>query len=467
MQEAHFPGGMIRSQSSRLSMLNRVLDGLIIWAGMWLSCLLFDVNFGRLYVLAMLVAVASFLFLAQTGSIYGSWRMVPLKEIAARVFQAWFVVAILLVALAFFAKASGSYSRFVVVSWFTMTPALLILQRIVVQSLLREMRSRGWNLRTLAIVGSGKNAQKLATWVNESEWMGLKLVGIYDDRKEPRGGRAEILGRIEDLVREAGEGRIDYVYSALPMKAENRIIRIVDALSDTAASVYIMPDSFIFDLMNARWINVGGIPMVSIFESPFYGVDGWLKRLEDIVLGSLILILIAIPMALIALGVKLSSPGPILFRQRRYGLNGRVVEVWKFRSMLVCEDGQDIPQAKKRDPRVTRFGAFLRRTSLDELPQFINVLQGHMSLVGPRPHAVSHNEQYRRLIHGYMLRHKVKPGITGWAQINGWRGETDTVEKMKARVEHDLYYIQNWSLWLDIRIIFLTVFRGFVGKQAY
>ncbi len=467
MQEAHFPGGMIRSQSSKLSMLNRVLDGLIIGAAMWLSCLIFEVGYGRIYQLAALVAAACFLFLGETGSIYGSWRLAPLKEISARVFQAWVVVAILLVALAFLAKASGSYSRFVVVAWFAMTPTLLILQRIVVQSLLREMRSRGWNLRTLAIVGSGKNAQKLATWVNESEWMGLKLVGIYDDRHEPRAGRAAISGRIEDLVREAGEGRIDYVYSALPMRAENRIIRIVDALSDTTASVYIMPDSFIFDLMNARWINVGGIPMVSIFESPFYGVDGWLKRLEDIVLGSLILILIAIPMVLIAIGVKLSSPGCILFKQHRYGLNGRVVEVWKFRSMRVCEDGQGIPQAKKGDPRVTRFGAFLRRTSLDELPQFINVLQGHMSLVGPRPHAVSHNEQYRKLIHGYMLRHKVKPGITGWAQINGWRGETDTVEKMKARVDHDLYYIQNWSLWLDIRIIVLTLFRGFVGKQAY
>ncbi len=464
-ERAHSGGGFLRPQSSRLGIFNRFLDAFIVWKSLHASCVFFGVDFGRLYVLSALVGVAGFLFLAEARSIYASWRLVSLKEIFLRVVQTWFILAICLVGAAFAFKLSSSYSRLVVALWFLLSPALLVLQRIFVYSILRVMRGKGWNSRNLAIIGGGKNAQKLAEWVKEYEWMGLKLVGIYDDRKER--GDVDSSGSVEGLVSAAREGKIDYVYVALPMRAEQRIVEIVSAFSDTTASVYIMPDSFVFDLMHARWINMGGIPMVSVFESPFYGVNGWVKRIEDIVLGSLILLVIAIPMLFIAIGVKLTSKGPVLFRQRRYGLNGRVVEVWKFRSMTCCEDGSEIPQAKKNDCRVTSFGSFLRKTSLDELPQFINVLQGHMSLVGPRPHAVSHNEQYRRLIHGYMLRHKVKPGITGWAQVNGWRGETDTVEKMKARVEHDLYYIRNWSLWFDIRIILLTLFRGFTGKQAY
>ncbi|HEY6878372.1 MAG TPA: exopolysaccharide biosynthesis polyprenyl glycosylphosphotransferase, partial [Polyangiales bacterium] len=197
------------------------------------------------------------------------------------------------------------------------------------------------------------------------------------------------------------------------------------------------------------------------------GVNGWLKRVEDLVLGSLILMMIALPMAAIAVGVRLSSPGPIFFRQRRYGLNGEEIRVLKFRTMTVTEDGGVVTQAKKDDQRVTPFGRFLRRTSLDELPQFINVIMGEMSIVGPRPHAVSHNEMYRRMIHGYMLRHKVKPGITGWAQVNGWRGETDTVEKMEQRVNHDLHYIQNWGLLFDLKIIFKTIFGSGTRQNAY
>jgi putative colanic acid biosysnthesis UDP-glucose lipid carrier transferase len=203
------------------------------------------------------------------------------------------------------------------------------------------------------------------------------------------------------------------------------------------------------------------------YETPFTGADGWIKRLEDFFLGALFLAIALVPMAVIGVTVKLTSPGPAIFKQRRYGLNGEVVDVWKFRTMSVCEDDEDVLQAKKSDPRITPLGKFLRKTSLDELPQLINVLQGRMSLVGPRPHAVTHNEEYRKLIHGYMLRHKVKPGITGWAQVNGWRGETNTLDKMEKRIEYDLEYIRNWSLWLDLKIIWLTVFRGFFGKNAY
>jgi putative colanic acid biosynthesis UDP-glucose lipid carrier transferase len=257
------------------------------------------------------------------------------------------------------------------------------------------------------------------------------------------------------------------IYITFPLKAEPRINSIVRKLADTTATVYVVADFFVFDLLHAKWSNVGDIPVVSIFDTPFHGVGGWLKRVEDIVLGTAILVMISIPMLIIAITIKLTSKGPVFFRQKRYGLNGKEIRVWKFRSMSVCEDGVNVEQAKKNDPRVTRFGSFLRQSSLDELPQFLNVLKGDMSIVGPRPHAVAHNELYRSKIHGYMLRHKVKPGITGWAQVNGWRGETDTVDKMEKRVEHDLEYITNWRLLWDIHIILLTVFGSKKNQNAY
>jgi len=260
---------------------------------------------------------------------------------------------------------------------------------------------------------------------------------------------------------------VDYVYIALSTQDGRRIEKLVSALAVTTVSVYVVPDMFVSDLLHARWTNFHGIPAIMVYETPFTGVDGWIKRLEDFFLGTLFLAIALVPMALIGVAVKLTSPGPAIFKQRRYGLNGEVVDVWKFRTMSVCENGEDVLQAKQSDPRITLLGKFLRKTSLDELPQLINVLQGRMSLVGPRPHAVIHNEEYRKLIHGYMLRHKVKPGITGWAQVNGWRGETNTLDKMEKRIEYDLEYIRNWSLWLDLKIIWLTVFRGFFGKNAY
>ena len=211
----------------------------------------------------------------------------------------------------------------------------------------------------------------------------------------------------------------------------------------------------------------GNIQTISIFTSPFEGEGAVLKRIEDIVLGAFFT-LVSLPVMLaVAIGIKLTSPGPVLFKQNRYGLNGKQIPVWKFRTMRVMENSAVVTQATRNDPRITRFGAFLRKTSLDELPQFCNVLQGTMSIVGPRPHAVAHNEQYRVLVENYMIRHKVKPGITGLAQIHGFRGETDTIDKMEKRIQYDLEYIQSWSLLLDIKIVFLTFFRGFVGKNAF
>ena len=257
------------------------------------------------------------------------------------------------------------------------------------------------------------------------------------------------------------------VYLALPLRAEERLRQVVETLQDTTASVYFVPDVFTFSLLTAGFTDLRGIPLISLWETPFFGISGWVKRLEDLVLASLILLSVSPIMLLIALGVKLSSPGPIIFKQRRYGLDGHEIVVYKFRTMKVCEDGAQVPQATQNDQRVTALGRFLRRTSLDELPQFFNVLQGTMSIVGPRPHAVAHNEYYRRLIPGYMLRHKVRPGLTGWAQVNGWRGETETLDKMEKRVEFDLDYLRRWSLGFDLKIIWLTVWRSLTDSQAY
>jgi putative colanic acid biosynthesis UDP-glucose lipid carrier transferase len=228
-----------------------------------------------------------------------------------------------------------------------------------------------------------------------------------------------------------------------------------------------VPDIFVSDLIQARVDFIGELPVVAVCETPFFGFNGLVKRVSDFVLAALILLGISPLMLAVAIGVKLSSPGPVLFKQRRYGVDGRKIVVYKFRSMTVAEDGDVVRQATRHDARVTAFGAFLRRTSLDELPQFINVLQGRMSVVGPRPHAVAHNELYRKLIRGYMIRHKVKPGITGLAQVNGMRGETDTVEKMKLRIEYDLAYLRNWSLALDLKIVLQTIVVVLKRQNAY
>ena len=261
--------------------------------------------------------------------------------------------------------------------------------------------------------------------------------------------------------------KISRLYICLPMHADKRIAQIVEQLGDTTLDVYLVPDLLLLSMMQGRLSSVGDIDTISVFESPQLGMQNYIKRTFDIVFSLSAILLLSPLLVLIAIGVKLSSKGPVLFVQDRYGLDGKPIGVYKFRSMRVMENQSVVIQATKNDPRVTWFGRFLRRSSLDELPQFFNVLKGEMSVVGPRPHAVSHNEFYRNQVSYYMLRHKVKPGITGWAQINGWRGETDTLEKMTKRVEYDLYYIRNWSLMWDIKIILKTIVNGFGGKNAY
>lgn len=339
--------------------------------------------------------------------------------------------------------------------------------RLSIRIILGMLRKIGYNTRKVAVAGSLPAGLNLLRTFQNAPWLGFVVKGIYDDIKIDSYEDVPYGGTLSELVEDARSGKIDRIYIAMSMKDETRLRDIISQLTDTTCSVLLIPDVFTFNILQSRTEEINGVPVVPLFDTPLNGINMVFKRIEDVVVSSIILLLISPVLCTIAVIVKVTSPGPVIFRQIRYGMDGKPIRVWKFRSMTVMENDTKVIQATKNDVRVTKVGKFLRRTSLDELPQFFNVLFGQMSVVGPRPHAVSHNEQYRSLIQGYMLRHKVKPGITGLAQINGWRGETDTLEKMEKRIEYDLMYIRSWSVWLDLKIIFLTVFKGFINKSAY
>lgn len=464
--------GLIRPHEANLGFLARVADAAWIAFAMFIASEIYHEPWGDRNTLAVTVAIAIFYLVSEATGLHRSDRGSPITSQIARVWTCWGLVIPVLLLGAFVSKTSASHSRVVSLVWFAITPFLLSFWRAVIEVALRELRSRGHNLRKAAIVGVSEIGERIASHLKSHPWIGVHFEGFYDDRDKARlpsidPGLGSLCGTFERLVQQARRGEIDLVYIALPLKAEPRINDLIRRLSDTTASVYLAYDFGGFNALRAQWASLGELQVLSIVENPFYGVDGWIKRVEDVVFGSIILMIIALPMLAIAIAIKLTSKGSVFFRQRRYGLNGEQIEVIKFRTMTTSDNGDNIRQASKNDPRVTELGAFLRRTSLDELPQFFNVITGQMSIVGPRPHAVAHNEQYRALIQGYMLRHKVKPGITGWAQVNGWRGETDTLEKMQKRVEYDLTYIRNWAFTFDLKIILMTVFGGDSRKNAY
>jgi putative colanic acid biosynthesis UDP-glucose lipid carrier transferase len=459
-------------EDAELAPIMRLMDFVLIYVGLWLPTYARGEVWDQRSWTAATIAAVVFMVIGQSLGLYRSARGARFKPQLVRAWGGWFIGVVPVLLFLLFLSKRADYSRVVISSWFLLAPLLISVWRMMTTLGLRELRAHGYNTRSAAIIGMTEIGERLAIQMQTVPSLGLQVYGFYDDRAEERchpipESLGTYNGSLKNAVDAARTGEINLIYIAFPLRAEPRINRLLQQLSDTTATVYLAADFFAFDLLHARWGALGGVPTVSLHETPFYGVDGWLKRLEDIVLGTLILMIIAIPMLIIAICIKLTSPGPALFRQRRYGLNGEVIDVIKFRSMTVTEDGPDIKQATEGDARVTKIGAFLRHTNLDELPQFLNVLEGSMSIVGPRPHAVAHNELYRKKIQGYMLRHKVKPGISGWAQVNGWRGETDTLEKMEKRVEHDLDYIRNWSLLWDLQIIFMTVFGSGARRNAY
>lgn len=461
--------GAVQSSYDNAEIVLRVADIAFITLVLHGSLLLVGQSTTDMAFLLTTTALLYFQLGARFWNLYGSWQLLPLREEARQLGIVWFAVLSALLATGFALHVTSDYSRLALGIWALAVPIFMLGLRAYLRHRVERNARRGVDIRILAFVGANRTAERIARHFQSRLWSGLRVAGVYDDRAVKRLNlqSLSLVGNIDGLVRDAREGKVDFVFITLPICAEHRIDQIVRELADSTASVFLVPDAYIFERNHANWREVAGHPIISVYDSPFFGVNGLLKRMEDVVLSSLILLLISPLLLAIAAAVRLTSPGPAIFRQRRYGLNGQVVEVWKFRSMTVTENGDSVVQATRGDRRVTPLGAFLRRTSLDELPQFFNVLQGRMSIVGPRPHAVAHNEQYRALIHGYMLRHKVKPGITGWAQINGWRGETDSVDKMERRVEYDMHYIRNWSLVMDLRIIAATAFKGFRGQNAY
>lgn len=450
-----------------LAALVRVaLAPVVCVASLALCMLIYQVPFSSLYaVLAAVVFLVALRIFGELPLTNGRSILVP----GGAILTDWITVVGVLLFIAFITKTSDLFSRKLLLTWFVATPFALHAAQESARHLLHRFVSSSVVVRTKVIVGLNEMGRELAREIAEDPCRGV-MKGFFDDRGNGRLAHAEaneILGGVEDVARYVKRNSIHVVYITLPMTRDPRIVRMLDELRDTTASVYFVPSTLPFEMIQARVDRIGSVPVIAVCETPFYGINGVLKRTADLVITALIVLAIWPLMLAIALGIKLSSPGPVLFKQRRYGLDGKQIVVYKFRTMNVCEDGGRIEQARQNDSRVTAFGAFLRRTSLDELPQFINVLAGSMSIVGPRPHAVAHNEQYRGLISGYMVRHKVRPGITGWAQINGFRGETETVEKMKQRIEYDLDYLKHWSLSLDLWIVLKTVLVVLKDKRAY
>ena len=374
--------------------------------------------------------------------------------------------------LLLFGLMTGTLRQFdqnILAGWIIATPLAQAFAHWVSPIVLKKLVSLRPEQTAIVVAANGLG-RALARSIQEDNLSQTRIMAFFDDRTPERLGQvleAPVAGGFDSVATFVRANRVDQIFIALPMASQPRILRLLEELRDTTASIYFVPDIFMFDLIQARVDSVGGLPVVAVCESPFYGTTGVLKRLSDLVIATIALVLTAPIMLVIAIAIKLTSRGPVIFKQRRYGLDGSEINVYKFRTMRVQENGATVKQATRNDSRITPVGAFLRRTSLDELPQFFNVIQGRMSVVGPRPHAVAHNETYRKMIKGYMIRHKVKPGITGLAQVNGARGETDTVDKMELRIRYDLEYLRHWSLRLDLRIIAKTVLVAFRDPNAY
>jgi putative colanic acid biosynthesis UDP-glucose lipid carrier transferase len=389
------------------------------------------------------------------------------RDFLQRSLGAWTIVVGCLAVLGFALQAGETYSRRVLLTWAVVTPLLIAAFQYWVYVWIVHNKA---STRRVVIAGVSDLSRRLARTIADRPALGMSISGWFDDRSAERIGmidESRILGKLSDLPDYVRKHAIEVIYIALPIRHEDRTKNLLDELHDTTASIYFVPDIFVFDLIQSRADSIDGIPVLALRETPFVGLNGLVKRISDVLLASMMLIVASPVMLAIAFGVAVSTPGSVIFKQRRYGLDGREFSVYKFRSMVSSDDDGQITQATRNDERITHFGRFIRRYSLDELPQLYNVLQGRMSLVGPRPHAVAHNEEYRRLIKGYMIRHKVAPGITGLAQIRGFRGETTSVDQMRARVECDLEYLRRWSLALDLKILWLTARRMFNDTKAY
>ncbi|HKP63499.1 MAG TPA: undecaprenyl-phosphate glucose phosphotransferase [Polyangiales bacterium] len=431
----------------------RATDAFWITASLWVACTAYPQQWSSREGTAAALAVALFYVIGHAQGLHHPLGKPGMGGEFKRVWLCWSMVAPVLLGLGFATKTTDDYSRLIMTSWFVLAPTAMALSRNGLRALMNRVHASGYNTRTVAIAGASELGQQLARNIQGEPWMGMRFVGFYDDRITPRTASAAgligaIKGDLNSLCVAARSGAVDLVYIALPLRAEPRINAIIRSLQDTTASVYLACDFGGVDILRAEWSQIGSVPAMSVVETPFHGIDGLTKRASDLALAMFLLLTLGLPMALLALWVRCSSPGPVMLRQRRTGLHGESMHVLKFRTT------RGDPETSQE---LTPIGAFLKRTVLEELPQLFQVLAGDMSIVGPRPHGADHNDQYATLIADYSLRHRVKPGMTGWAQVNAWRVESDTLEKMRRRVEYDLAYIRDWTLWVDLKILLLTI----------
>ena len=454
----------------QLVLLQLLVPPLVAIGMLYGILVLYEARFQEDYrTLAVLIAILAPIVIQRPRS--ASIAILPRSWfIAASVVLRWLMLLAILFAIGYVTKTSAEFSRRVVLTWAVVTPIPLIAISISLHEFIRQFMHSPANARKAVVAGFNDVSRTLVERIRASRELGIVVKGFFDDRSSERLGLPEgkiLLGGLSDLAAYVNANGVDVIFIALPMRQVQRVVDLLEELRDTTASIYFVPDIFVVDLIQSRTADIQGVPIVAMCETPFQGTRGLVKRSMDIAISSIALIVLSPLLLLVALLIKLSSPGPVIFRQRRYGLDGQVIDVLKFRTMTVTEDGPIVLQATVDDSRVTPLGRVLRRYSIDELPQFLNVLRGTMSLVGPRPHAVAHNEQYRRLIKGYMVRHKVLPGITGLAQVNGCRGETSRLEDMRRRVDYDLDYLRHWSPTLDLRILVHTALQVFGDRKAY
>lgn len=457
----------LRSNASIVTSLQRLLDPILTVLLLMILAQLYRIPFTTSLRIFAVTAFLLILPVFKSMGIYLPYRSLALHLMSIRLVVGWFIVMGLILFIGFATKTSTILSRALILSWSLSVPVVLLLVRLMVWAKLRQLRISGRNSKSAVIAGVNKVSENLAEQICECKYLGIRLKGFFDDTPSSKFSNIPVIGTLSEVPEYVRQHNIDIVYLACATDDESQLTGLMEALQDTTACVYFIPSLLMYCLKYGRSYEINGVPLISIWEIPFSDLQNIFKRAIDIVLSGLALVVSSPVMTVIAIGIKLSSPGPILFKQRRYGLNGQEIVVYKFRSMTVMEDDDLVVQATRSNRRITSFGTFLRKTSLDELPQFLNVWQGRMSLVGPRPHTVVHNEMYRKLISGYMLRHKVKPGITGWAQVNGCRGETETLDKMKRRIDYDLDYLKNWSISLDIHILLRTIFIIFKDQNAY
>lgn len=453
-----------KSLSSHM-LIKILIDPVLIVATLFCFAIFFENRLSSKYVVLSILLFAL--------SFPGSWA--DSKNIKTEIWNTlkqWLLILSVLLIFGYTTDLLDHFSGQIILLWSWVTPLVLICAHCLASRYLSSPYYIASVKKTAVIVGVNELSQQLKARIENNLELGIVLKGFFDVISDQPSqhllpNQKLLIGRVEQLSSYVKQHAIDIIYIALPPSLHKQILALLDDLKDTTASIYFVPNFFMADLIQARIDEIGGIPIVAMCETPFSGYNGFVKGISDLMIATIILVLISPLLIALAIGVKLSSKGPVLFKQRRYGLEGNEIVVYKFRSMTVADDSLNVVQATLNDKRVTKFGKFIRKTSLDELPQFINVLQGRMSIVGPRPHAVSHNELYRKLIKGYMVRHKVRPGITGWAQVNGFRGETETVDDMQKRIDFDIDYLKKWSLGLDIKIILRTVLLIFKDSKAY